>query len=156
MSSRITPRSWWRAKLPRYFTLESARALLPRLERVVRTAVQAKASQDQAEQSLHSVIQRILLMGGITVDQVAVEAMKSLRVVSMERLKTALEEITEAGCLVKDIDTGLIDFPTLLQGEEVYLCWLPDEPDISFWHNVHEGISVRRPVDRHFIDNHKD
>ena len=156
MSSRITPPNWWPAKLPRYFTLETARALLPRLERVVRAAVQAKAGQDQAEGSLHSLIQRILLMGGITVDQVAVEAMKSLRQVSMERLKVSLEEITEAGCLVKDFDSGLIDFPTLLQGEEVYLCWLPDEPDILYWHNVHEGLEVRRPVDRFFIENHKD
>lgn len=156
MSSRITPPNWWLANLPRYFTLESARALLPRVERLMRTAVQAKANQDQAEQALHSLIQRILLMGGITVDQVAVEAMKSLRQVSVERLKGALEEITDAGCLVKDMDTPLIDFPTLLQGEEVYLCWMPEDTDIAYWHNVHEGADVRRPVDRFFIENHKD
>ncbi len=122
----------------------------------MRSAIQAKSSQDQAEQGLSSLIQRILMMGGITVDQIAVAAMKSVRQMSVERVKTALEEIAEAGGVVKDIDQAIIEFPTLLQGEEVYLCWSPDEPDINTWHNVHEGSDVRRPVDRFFIENHRD
>jgi len=130
--------------------------MLPRLERVVRTAVQSKTSQDQAEQSLNALIQRIMLMGGITVDQMAVDAMKSVRQSSMERLRSAMEELAEAGCLMKDLDAGLLDFPTLLQGEEVYLCWRFDEPDISHWHSVHEGVEGRRPIDRYFLENHRD
>ena len=130
--------------------------MLPRLERVVRTAVQSRLSQHQAEQSLNALIQRIMLMGGITVDQFAVEAMKSTRQQSLERVNHALEELTEAGCLLKDLDAGLIDFPTLLQGEEVYLCWRFDEPDIAHWHSVHEGATERKLIDRHFLDHHKD
>jgi len=122
----------------------------------VRAAVQAKSNQDQAEQGLHGLIQRIMLMGGITVDQLAVESMKQMRTSSMERLKAALDEISETGALLKDLDTGLVDFPTLLQGEEVYICWRLDEPDITHWHNVHEGVDGRRPIDRFFLDNHRD
>jgi len=122
----------------------------------VRTAVQAKNNHDHAEQGLHAIIHRIIMMGGITVDQAAVESMKNLRVSSMERLKTALEEITEFGCLMQDLDTGRVDFPTLLQGEEVYLCWRLDESEITHWHNVHEGLQQRRPIDRFFLDNHRD
>ncbi len=123
---------------------------------MARNALQAKAGQDQAEHSLHSLIQRILMMGGITVDQVAVEVIKSQRQTSMDRLKSSIEEITEMGCLLKDAGSGLVDFPTLLLGAEVHLCWMLDEPDINFWHNVHEGADVRRPVDRFFIENHRD
>lgn len=97
-----------------------------------------------------------MLMGGVTVDQMAVEGMKNQRQTSLERLKVAVEEVAETGCLLKDLDTGLVDFPTLLQGEEVYICWQLDEPDISQWHNVHEGSETRRPIDRFFLDNHRD
>ncbi len=130
--------------------------MLPQLERIVRAAVQAKGNQDQAEHGLHGLIQRIMLMGGITVDQMAVEGMKQMRVSSMERLKSALDEISDTGALLKDLDTGLVDFPTLLQGEEVYICWRLDEADITHWHNVHEGVDGRRPIDRFFLDNHRD
>lgn len=126
------------------------------MERTVRAAVQAKGNQDQAEQGLHGLIQRIMMMGGITVDQMAVEGMKQVRQSSMERLKAALEEISETGALVKDLDTGLVDFPTLLQGEEVHICWRLEEADISHWHSVHEGVEGRRPIDRFFMDNHRD
>jgi hypothetical protein len=129
---------------------------LPQLERTVRNAVQAKNSQDQAEVSLHRVIQRIMLMGGVTVDQMAVEGMKAQRQTSMERLKIATKEVAETGCLLKDLDTGLVEFPTLLQGEEVYICWQLEEPDISQWHNVHESAEILRPIDKFFIDNHSD
>jgi len=130
--------------------------MLPRIEKIVRSAVQAKSNQDQAEHGLQMLIQRIMLMGGITVDQIAVEAMKSMQQASVERLKTALDEIAEAGCLIKDLETGLLDFPTLFLGEEVYLCWRMDEADITHWHGVHEGFDHRRAIDKHFLENHSD
>jgi hypothetical protein len=139
----------------RFFHLDEARALLPRVEKVIRSAVQAKTNYDQCEQALQNLMQRIMIMGGILVDRLAVENMKSVKESSTERLKTALEEIGEIGCVVKDLDTGLVDFPTLFQGEEVYLCWRMDEPDIQFWHGVHEGFAGRRPIDKHFEDNHQ-
>ena len=61
----------------------------------------------------------------------------------------------ETGCLVKDLDKGLVDFPTLFRGEEVYLCWKMDEPAIQFWHSVEEGFSGRKQIDQEFRDNHR-
>ncbi len=141
--------------MSRFFHLDEARALLPRVEKVIRSAVQAKSSHDQCEQALQNLMQRIMLMGGILVDRLAVENMKSVKETSGERLKAAIEEIGEIGCLVKDLEAGLVDFPTLFQGEEVYLCWRMDEPDIQFWHGVHEGFAGRRHIDQHFLDNHQ-
>ena len=62
-------------------------------------------------------------------------------------VKQAVEKVQEFGCLVKDLDIGLIDFPTLLKGEEVYLCWKLGEAGIRFWHGVQEGFRGRKPID---------
>jgi hypothetical protein len=140
--------------VPRFFNLTEARELLPRVERAIRTAVQSKSNHDQAEQALHNLAQRILLMGGILVDRVGVENLRNLKTSSAERLKGAVEDIDAIGCLIKDLDAGLVDFPTLFKGQEVYLCWRMGEPDIQFWHGVHEGFAGRKSIDKHFLDNH--
>ena len=57
--------------------------------------------------------------------------------------------------VVKDLDVGLVDFPTFYRGEEVYLCWRMDESDIDHWHGVHEGFAGRKEIDRHFVENHR-
>ena len=141
--------------MARFFSIEEARALLPRVERVIRSAVQAKTNQEQCEQALQGLVQRIMIMGGLLVDRPAVENLKSVNEASTEKLKAAFEEIGEIGCLVKDLEMGLVDFPTLFQGEEVYLCWRMDEPDIHFWHGVHEGFGGRKTIDKHFLENHQ-
>jgi hypothetical protein len=138
-----------------FFTLEEARQCLPELEKTVRAAVQAKGYYDQSEHAFHSLLQRITMSGGIMVDRFAVETIKSTRHSNGHRMKSAVEEIEQMGCLIKDLETGLVDFPTLLRGEEVYLCWRLGETDISFWHGVHEGVAGRREIDQFFVDNHQ-
>jgi hypothetical protein len=138
-----------------FFTLEEARQCLPDVERVMRSAVQAKNYYDQSEEAFQRLLHHIMMSGGVTVDRVAVETIKSTRHSNGERMKSAVEEIQGMGCLIKDLDTGLVDFPTLFRGEEVYLCWRLGETDISFWHGVHEGFDGRREIDQFFLDNHQ-
>jgi hypothetical protein len=59
------------------------------------------------------------------------------------------------GVLVKDLDTGLVDFPTLFRGVEVYLCWKLGENGIEFWHGVEEGFRGRKSIDQDFLDHHE-
>lgn len=141
--------------MPRYFTLADARAALPVVSRGIREAVQAKAHYAEAEKALQDLAQRILMRGGISVDTTAAEAWKAQYESNARALKNSMERIEEMGVLVKDLDTGLVDFPTLFRGEEVYLCWRMDEDDIDYWHGVNEGFKGRRPIDRHFIENHR-
>jgi hypothetical protein len=54
--------------------------------------------------------------------------------------------IESYGCVVKDIDLGLIDFPSLRQDEPVYLCWKLGEPEVGYWHGMDEGFAVRREL----------
>ena len=57
-----------------------------------------------------------------------------------------MEQVQSFGCLIKDLDVGLIDFPTLYRGEEVYLCWKLGEDGIEFWHGVSEGFRGRKKI----------
>jgi hypothetical protein len=141
--------------MPRYFTLAEARAALPVVGRGIREAVQAKAHYMEAEKAIQDLVQRILMMGGINVDTVAAEAWKAQYDSNAQTLKNSMERIEDLGVLVKDLDIGLVDFPTLFRGEEVYLCWRMDEGDIDHWHGVNEGFNGRRPIDKNFVDNHR-
>jgi len=141
--------------MPRYFSLEEARAALPVVGRSIREAVQAKQQYQEAEALIQQLAQRILMAGGMHVDSARTEAWKAQVDSSGHILKSAMERIEELGVLVKDLDTGLVDFPTLFKGEEVYLCWRMDEADIDHWHGIHEGFSGRKAIDRSFLDNHR-
>ena len=48
---------------------------------------------------------------------------------------------------MRDVDTGLLDFPSLREGETVLLCWQPGEPAVAWWHGVEDGFAGRRPID---------
>lgn len=141
--------------MPRYFTLDEARAALPVVGRSIREAVSARSRHQEAEEAIHHLTQRILMLGGVAVDTNRAEGWKNQYDSSGQTLKNSMDRIEEMGVQVKDLDTGLVDFPTLFRGEEVYLCWRMDEPDIDHWHGVHEGFAGRKAIDRNFVDNHR-
>ena len=57
-----------------------------------------------------------------------------------------MSKIEEMGCEVKGIRDGLIDFPSLREGREVYLCWRMPEKEILFWHDLNAGFTGRKPI----------
>ena len=62
------------------------------------------------------------------------------------KVKDALDQIQATGCIVKDLDSGLVDFPSMIKDEEVYLCWRLGEDRIRFYHRQDEGFSGRKPI----------
>ena len=140
--------------MPKRFTLAEAEHLLPEIEKLIREAVSLKAQYVEAEQALQAISQRVTMQGGMMVDRDVVLRGRAARDKHGERLKAAIEEIQEFGCLIKDLDIGLIDFPTLFRGREVYLCWKMGEAGIRFWHGVDEGFAGRKPIDPEFLENH--
>jgi hypothetical protein len=140
--------------MARYFTLDEARQLIPVADRAIRDAIRSRVTYQEAEETLSALTQRIFISGGMTVDRVAFEALKTAKQTGAERLQAAMEELEGVGCLIKDLHIGLIDFPTLYRGEEVYLCWQLGEEDIRFWHGVQEGFAGRKAIDEHFVENH--
>ncbi|MDE3136401.1 MAG: DUF2203 domain-containing protein, partial [Acidobacteriota bacterium] len=63
-----------------------------------------------------------------------------------EKIQSAVEQIESVGCMVKNLDVGLIDFPGRLNGEDVFWCWRLGEDRIRFWHRQSEGFSGRKPI----------
>jgi len=137
------------------FTLAEAQRLIPHVDRLLRNAVAVKAEYDEAEAAIQSFTERVMMMGGMDVDRsVALDA-RNRRDSAAGRLRAAIQQVQEVGCIVKDLDTGLIDFPTLFRGVEVYMCWKLGEPAIEFWHGVEEGFRGRKAIDQDFRDHHK-
>jgi hypothetical protein len=137
------------------FTHAEAQSLLPEVGRLLTEALSAKSEYQEAEKAIQEMSERVMLMGGVMVDRDKALAARSRRDAAATRLKTSVEAVQETGCVVKDLDIGLVDFPTLFKGVEVYLCWKLGEPAIEFWHGVDEGFRGRKPIDQDFLRNHR-
>jgi hypothetical protein len=140
--------------MPRYFTLTEAERMLPRVEQQIREALFLKAEFQRADDELKATAKRVFLSGGAVVDRDRIGRVKSSHTETGTRLQELIEAIHETGCLVKDLDIGLLDFPTLYRGEEVYLCWKLGETEIRYWHHIADGFRGRQPIDDEFLTNH--
>ncbi len=63
-----------------------------------------------------------------------------------DTLRDCLQAIAATGCVIKDLEVGLVDWPALHQGREVWLCWKYGEREVGWWHDVQSGFAGRRPV----------
>jgi hypothetical protein len=137
------------------FTLDEAQALIPQVTRYVREAIEIKSEYEAAERAIRQFTERVMLMGGLVVDRGQAILARTRRETAAARLRNSIEQIQGLGCVVKDLDIGLVDFPTLFRGSEVYLCWKLGEPGIEYWHGVDEGFRGRKYIDQDFRDHHK-
>ena len=122
----------------RHYTLEEASALLPwvgeQLERL-RSARDRLGDLD-ARAALAATGQA---NGGGDAGKVVSEGFIELRELMLE--------LGERDIVLRDLERGLIDFPSIRDGEEVYLCWLEGEDEIGFWHEPEAGFAGRRRLD---------
>jgi hypothetical protein len=132
------------------FTLEEAQSLVPVLESLLKRAIEAKAAAEAIEQDLQRLAQRVFLTGGMSVDVVAVSRQRTAMDALVQRAKDAVSEIDAIGVQVKDLETGLLDFPCRVDDEVVLLCWKMGEERITHWHTVEAGFRGRQPVDERF------
>jgi hypothetical protein len=140
--------------MPRYFTRDEAELVLPKVQRQMSQALTLKAEFEQARAVLDNTNREIMTRGGMAIDTGRLLQTRQTRDTAAAELGAVLERIHEHGCLVKDLDTGLLDFPTLYGGREVYLCWKFGESRIEFWHGVDEGFQGRKVIDDEFLSNH--
>lgn len=121
--------------------------LLPILESLLRRAISGKEQLHEFEAEFDSLKSRIFLAGGMLVDVAAVARRKHEREGVLQNIKDSIAEIDSIGVQVKDLDIGLLDFPCLVEGETILLCWKLGEPSIAHWHNMEEGFKGRKPID---------
>jgi len=122
----------------RHFTRAEANALLPQLTAMLSQLREAKDELTDSE--AHEALGEAAPSngGGDEGKQVGVAFLEVRRI---------LGTIEESGILLRDIDRGLVDFPALIDGREVYLCWEVGEDEVDFWHDMDAGYGGREPLD---------
>jgi hypothetical protein len=130
----------------KYFNRQEAEQLLPIIELQMQEARRQKQKIDALRVELAKVASRIMVLGGAFPSYTELARQKVEFDQAMRQLQEALSKIQETGCVVKDLDLGLVDFPSLLKGEEVYLCWKLGEERIGYWHRIEEGVACRKPL----------
>jgi len=131
----------------RLFTLKEAERARRELEPFLIEAIGARKKLGALEEELAAVSTRILMMGGILVPYAKLAQKRMEHQALAEIMKTNLEKILSTGCLIKDLDVGLLDFPSVIGNEEVYLCWKLGEDRIRYYHRQDEGYAGRKPID---------
>ncbi len=133
--------------MDRTFTLREAQELLPVLEGLLRTAMQAKSEIEQIDEEFNQVRARVFVTGGCLLDLPPLAKRKAQQDKLAQRAKDAVAEIHATGVQVRDLDIGLLDFPCQVDNEVILLCWKLGEPAIAHWHGMEEGFAGRKPID---------
>ncbi|MCX7915749.1 MAG: DUF2203 domain-containing protein [Verrucomicrobiae bacterium] len=125
-------------RFQKHFTLEEARALLPKLRQLFRRLHRHRDAARELEAALGRRVRETGAdLGGAEVSELIRHS---------AALMEAFRQIQSLGVLIKDIDRGLVDFPHLRHGEEVFLCWELNEDDIEYWHDLDAGYAGREPL----------
>ena len=132
------------------FTLDEAQSLLPLLESLLKRALESRSAAQEAEGRLTELGRRIYLAGGMRVNVAEAARMRTEVQTHLERVRETVSEIDSIGVQVKDLDTGLLDFPCRLDDQVVLLCWRMGESAIEHWHTIEDGFKGRKPVDERF------
>jgi hypothetical protein len=132
---------------PKYFSLTEAERLRVQLEPVLIEAMEARRKMAEVEVKLRAIGERIERSGGLMISYEDAAKVRREHTRLEDAVRGALERIHSTGCVVKDLDVGLLDFPARINDEEVYLCWRLGEGRIRFYHRQDEGFSGRKPID---------
>jgi hypothetical protein len=109
------------SSLPIFFTPDQANEALPEVRRIVERVIEIKKEADSKN------------------DEDTIGK-------TMQRLQKEIQKLEELGCVLKDMTTGLVDFPAVRLGTRVWLCWKAGEDSVIFWHGLNEGFAGREPV----------
>ena len=134
----------------RTFTLPEAHTLLPVLDSLLQRAQAAAAVATAREHALQALSQAIFLSGGYRVDLADLARVKAEHNTAVTEAKDTLEEIGAIGVEVRDLQTGLLEFPFQLDDEIVMLCWLQGQKHITEWHKAETDWNERLPLDDRF------
>jgi hypothetical protein len=131
--------------MPHYFTREEAEALLPQIAVVLEKVRDERKSLVQANGELEALRMQAAGNGHNLHDRMT--QLQDKLSVHAQTLRELAVELDSFGCELKDPDIGLIDFLSMRNGREIYLCWMLGEERINFWHYLHTGFAGRQPLD---------
>jgi hypothetical protein len=121
----------------KHYTREEARNLLPQIRQWLHQLVKHRLELETNDRRLEGLLASGQDLGGDMVN-------KSVQLLA--EIKSLFQEFKSREIFVKDMERGLIDFPALIGGREVFLCWEKDDEDIEFWHDIDSGYAGREPL----------
>jgi len=132
-----------------HFTVGEVEALIPALERIFVHVLQLRAGLRAMEEKLDRAGVRMSREDLLESDAGTPEIRQAKAVFRgyYEALSDEIDRVRALGGEVKDLDSGLVDFPSRRGGEEILLCWKLGEKSIDYWHTVDGGFASRRPID---------
>jgi hypothetical protein len=123
------------------YTLDEARLLLPQIRSTLLQLAIERRRADASHDELHRRLRHEA--NGDPADQARLEATtEELRA----RVRDLLDHLESLGVVIRDLDAGLVDIPTVRDGEPAWLCWRIADPELGYWHTTREGFSTRRPL----------
>jgi hypothetical protein len=125
--------------MPQYFTVEEANAALAMLKPLVAEILHIRQNVLGRQPEVWPVIEKSAGNGG--------SKAASLLALDFERLDKMVHQIQDMGVILKDINSGLLDFPAWRNNHEVYLCWKFGEANVAFWHEIDAGFAGRQPLE---------
>ena len=120
------------------FSVEEANALLPELKGILDDARARRDAMREKAPDLRPILEASSSNGG--------GRKGSEFGVDAYRLHLCVERIAELGVVLKDLDSGLLDFPHAREGRVVFLCWHPPEERVGYWHEIEAGYAGRQPL----------
>jgi hypothetical protein len=130
------------SRMPQYekhFTLDEARQWVPKLKSKFEK-IQVLYSEIEKLREDFERVQKLIQMNGHAPKETGFEERAT-------ELQEMVKEITEAGIEIKDISRGLVDFPHMRDGEEVFLCWELADDGLNYWHYIEDGYAGRTPLE---------
>jgi hypothetical protein len=119
----------------KHFTLGEARTLLPHLRQIFQDIHRRRDRIRDCDDKLAKLLRQTGNdLGGRMVNGLLMDLLQ---------MNGQLQRIQKMGVIVKDLERGLLDFPSVRDGREVFLCWELDENDIEFWHDLDAGYAGR-------------
>jgi hypothetical protein len=124
-------------RFEKHYTREEARALLPQVRDWLLQLGRLRDDQERHDKRLGSLMESGNDVGGDLVNS-------SIR--TLAQMQQILGEFQSRQIFIKELDRGLVDFPAIIGGREVFLCWEKDEEDIEHWHDLDTGFAGREPL----------
>lgn len=124
----------------KYFTIDKAEILIPKIEKILKMAIRL----DKALDLLSSIEIEVYDDDYNNLRRVT-KLNKQFHKLSYE-FYANIEKLENMGCVIKDLDIGIIDFYSRFEGREIFLCWKLGEKQLKFWHEVDSGYTGRKPI----------
>ena len=125
-------------RFQKHYTREEAQALVPQLRAWLADLNRLRAEVEQYDRRLGGMNTEGQDTGGETVNN---------WIRALAKMQQLLAEFQRREIFIKDLSRGLVDFPALIGGREVFLCWEADEDTVEFWHDLETGYGGREKLD---------